>query len=126
MAGAPRKRSVLVDFVPFVIDHRHHDSADALRSLIIFQELSYGKEIAVVHHTDCGMLRISTDEIHAGTKNIPADMHFHEFNDIDEGVRRDVRWLKERVQEGALLEGTNVMGYILENETGKASRTRIR
>ena len=75
-----------------------------------------------MHHTDCGMLRISTEEIRAGPKNIPADMHFHEFSDIEEGVRRDVRWLKERVQDGALLEGTNVVGYLLENETGKASR----
>ena len=47
-----------------------------------------------MHHTDCGMLRISTEEIRAGPKNIPADMHFHEFSDIEEGVRRDVRWLK--------------------------------
>ena len=75
-----------------------------------------------MHHTDCGMLRISTEEIRAGPKNIPASMHFHEFSDIEEGVRRDVRWLKERVQDGALLEGTNVVGYLLENETGKASR----
>ena len=80
------------------------------------------KDIAVVHHTDCGMLRISTEEIRAGPKNIPEGMHFHEFSDIEEGVRRDVRWLKERVQDGALLEGTNVVGYLLENETGKASR----
>ncbi|KZV64993.1 carbonic anhydrase [Peniophora sp. CONT] len=94
-------------------------SADALRSLIAFQELIQGKEIAVVHHTDCGMLRLKTEEIHAGPKNIPAGMHFHEFSDLDEGVRRDVRWLKERVQDGALLEGTHVVGYILENETGK-------
>ncbi|KZV64992.1 carbonic anhydrase [Peniophora sp. CONT] len=94
-------------------------SADALRSLIAFQELTHGKEIAVVHHTDCGMLRLKTEEIHAGPKNIPAGMHFHEFSDLDEGVRRDVRWLKERVQDGALTEGTHVVGYIIENETGK-------
>ena len=44
-----------------------------------------------------------------------------EFSDIEEGVRRDVRWLKDRVREGTLLEGTNVVGYIIENETGKVS-----
>ncbi|VDB87150.1 unnamed protein product [Peniophora sp. CBMAI 1063] len=94
-------------------------SADALRTLIAWQELVHGKEIAVVHHTDCGMLRLSTEELHAGPKNIPAGLHLHEFRDIDEGVRRDVRWLKERVQDGALLKGTNIVGYMLENETGK-------
>ncbi|VDB82740.1 unnamed protein product [Peniophora sp. CBMAI 1063] len=94
--------------------------ADVLRSLIVFQELKQGKEIAVVHHTDCGALRISTEEIHAGPKNIPKDLQFHEFRDVEEGVRRDVRWLKERVQEGVLLEGTTVMGYVIENETGKS------
>ena len=65
------------------------------------------------------MLHMSTEEIHAGPKNIPAGMHFHEFS--EEGVRRDVRWLRDRVQDGALLEGTNVVGYLIETETGKAS-----
>ena len=77
--------------------------------------------MAVVKHTDCGALRISGEEIHAGPKNIPAGMEFHEFSDIEEGVRRDVRWLKDRVRDGTLLEGTNVVGYIIENETGEVS-----
>ncbi|KZV64994.1 carbonic anhydrase [Peniophora sp. CONT] len=92
---------------------------EALRSLIIFQEFCQGKDIAVVHHTGCGMLYVSPDAIHAGPTNIPADMQFYEFSDVEEGLRRDVRWLRERVQEGVLLEGTRVVGYILENETGK-------
>ncbi|VDB87149.1 unnamed protein product [Peniophora sp. CBMAI 1063] len=94
---------------------------DALRSLIVFQEFTHAREIAVVHHTDCGMLYVSSDKIHAGPKNVPQDMQFHEFSNLEDGVRRDVHWLQERVKDGALLEGTHVVGYLLENETGKVS-----
>ncbi|VDB87148.1 unnamed protein product [Peniophora sp. CBMAI 1063] len=93
-------------------------AADALRSLIVFQALTGGKDILIMHHTDCGLLRVSPRTIRA-SRHVPSGMDFHEFDDVESSIRRDVLWLKERVQEGALLEGTNVTGWLYETGTGQ-------
>lgn len=41
---------------------------DALRSLVISRRLLGTNEIAVVHHTDCGMLTITNPVLHAKVK----------------------------------------------------------
>src|SRR5438132_10550878 len=38
-------------------------SDDALRSLAISQQLLGTREIVVIHHTDCGMLTFSNDDL---------------------------------------------------------------
>jgi carbonic anhydrase len=38
-------------------------AADALRSVVISQQLLGTKEIVVVHHTDCGMLTFSNEDV---------------------------------------------------------------
>src|SRR5436189_5229283 len=40
-------------------------SEDAIRSLIISSRLLGTREFAVVHHTDCGMLTFSNDDLRA-------------------------------------------------------------
>ena len=41
---------------------------DALRSLVISQRLLGTNEIAVIHHTDCGMLTFTNPDLHAKVK----------------------------------------------------------
>ncbi len=40
-------------------------SDDALRSLVISQQLLGTREVLVVHHTDCGMLTFSNEQLRA-------------------------------------------------------------
>ncbi len=70
---------------------------DALRSLIISQRLLGTNEIAVIHHTDCGMLTFTNPDLHAKVKqDLGADstaIDFLPFSDVEESVREDVEFL---------------------------------
>jgi carbonic anhydrase len=39
-------------------------SKDALRSIIISQQLLGTEEVLIIHHTDCGMLTFSDSQLH--------------------------------------------------------------
>src|SRR2546425_6707141 len=43
-------------------------AADALRSLVISEQLLGTTEIVVIHHTDCGMLTFSNEDLHNKAK----------------------------------------------------------
>jgi carbonic anhydrase len=70
---------------------------DALRSLVISQRLLGTNEIAVIHHTDCGMLTFTNPELHARVKQDlgadSSDIDFLPFSDVEESVREDVAFL---------------------------------
>ncbi|KAJ5303278.1 hypothetical protein N7476_010077 [Penicillium atrosanguineum] len=92
---------------------------DALRSIIISQQLLGTREIIIVHHTDCGMLTF-TDEVIRG--KIRADLHqnvdhiaFLPFGDLKQSVLDDVKSLKE----SPLVLDVPITGYLYEVETGK-------
>jgi carbonic anhydrase len=74
-------------------------SQDALRSLVISQRLLGTNEIVVIHHTDCGMLTFTNDDLRA---KIAADLHadagdwdFLAFSNLEDSVREDVQALRE-------------------------------
>jgi carbonic anhydrase len=70
---------------------------DALRSLVISQRLLGTNEIAVIHHTDCGMLTFTNPDLHAKVKqDLGADssgIDFLPFSNVEESVREDVAFL---------------------------------
>src|SRR3954470_3418040 len=70
---------------------------EALRSLVISQRLLGTNEIAVIHHTDCGMLTFTNSDLHAKVKKeLDADsssIDFLPFTDLEESVREDVAFL---------------------------------
>jgi carbonic anhydrase len=70
---------------------------EALRSLVISQRLLGTNEIAVIHHTDCGMLTFSNRDLHAKVKTDlgadASDIDFLPFSDLEESVREDVAFL---------------------------------
>lgn len=67
---------------------------EALRSLAISQQLLGTEEVAVIHHTDCGMLTFSDTDIRDKLRaNLGADadhIAFLPFSDVDESVRADL------------------------------------
>ena len=67
---------------------------DALRSLIVSQRLLGTREVAVIHHTDCGMLTFKNEDLRAQVKReLNADaggIDFLPFSDVERSVRDDV------------------------------------
>jgi hypothetical protein len=95
---------------------------DALRSLIISQRLIGTREIAVFHHTGCGMVTFTTTQLRDIVRSSNAtseqieSIDFHEFPDVEAAVKSDVEWLKK---EPLILQETVITGWVYEVETGK-------
>ncbi|THV07286.1 carbonic anhydrase [Dendrothele bispora CBS 962.96] len=105
---------------------------DAIRSLIISQRLLGTREIAVYHHTGCGMVTFKSPGLrqlvkdsdpeafaHQENAKLIDEINFLEFDDLEESVKSDVKFLKE---SPLLMKGTKVTGWIHYVETGKATR----
>jgi carbonic anhydrase len=73
-------------------------SDDALRSLVISYKLLGTREFIVVHHTDCGMLTFTSDQLQEMLrKDLGADasgIDFLTFSDLDESVLEDVNTIR--------------------------------
>jgi carbonic anhydrase len=95
-------------------------SEDAIRSLIISSRLLGTREYAVIHHTDCGMLTFTNDELRgklqADTGVDASGLDFLPFSDLQESVREDVGRIRESPFIPAEVE---VSGWIYDVKTGQ-------
>jgi carbonic anhydrase len=93
---------------------------DALRSLVISQRLLGTNEIALIHHTDCGMLTFTNSDLHAKVKqDLGADstaIDFQPFSDLEESVREDVAFLQS---SPLIASDVPVRGFIYDVRTGR-------
>jgi carbonic anhydrase len=92
---------------------------DVIRSLAISQRLLGTGEIILVHHTDCGMLTFTDDQVKA---DIEADTglrpHFalEAFSDLE----RDVRQSIARIKASPFVPNKDsVRGFIFDVTTGR-------
>jgi carbonic anhydrase len=92
---------------------------DEIRSLTISQRLLGTREVVLIHHTDCGMLTFTDDELRqqileeAGIKP-----HFpmESFSDLEEDVRQSIA----RIQHSPFISHKeSVRGFVYEVETGR-------
>lgn len=93
---------------------------DALRSLVISERLLGTTEIVVLHHTDCGMLTFTNEQLAAKVKaDLGADVSgqdFLPFPDLEQSVRDDVTLLRN----SPLIPGDiPISGAIYDVATGK-------
>ena len=92
---------------------------DEIRSLTISQRLLGTREIILIHHTDCGMLTFSDDELKAQIhEEVGMKPHFsmESFSDLEEDVRQSVA----RIQASPFIpHKESVRGFIYEVETGR-------
>jgi carbonic anhydrase len=92
---------------------------DEIRSLTISQRLLGTREIVLIHHTDCGMLTFSDEELKAQIhEEVGMKPHFsmESFSDLEEDVRQSMR----RIQANPFIPHTDsVRGFIYEVETGR-------
>lgn len=110
-----------------IIRNAGGNAQDALRSLVISQQLLGTTEILLIKHTGCGMLTFqNSDAVGLVEQNLGAEAvkelqafggDFQAFGDLEEAVRRDVRALREtRLVKDEVV----VSGWIYEVESGKA------
>ena len=92
---------------------------DVIRSLTISQRLLGTSEIMLIHHTDCGMLTFSDDDlkqqIQADT-GIKPPFAMEAFSDLDEDVRQSVARIKA---SPFILHKEQVRGFVYEVESGR-------
>lgn len=115
-----------------VIRNAGGSAKDALRSIVISQRLLGTHEIAVFHHTGCGMLIFSTNELrdivkkadpgNSTTASQVDAIDFLEFTDVEDSVRSDVKFLQE---SPLVLKETSITGWVYEVETGKVCNRRV-
>jgi len=93
-------------------------SADAIRSLVVSQQLLGTREIVVIAHTKCGLHRADEAALRRRIEDstgAATDMGFGAFDDLDAMVRRQVEIL---AAEGALLD-VPIHGLVYEVDTGQ-------
>jgi carbonic anhydrase len=92
---------------------------DEIRSLAISQRLLGTREIILIHHTDCGMLTFTDEELKQQIhEEVGMRPHFsmESFSDLEEDVRQSMR----RIQANPFIPHTeSVRGFIYEVETGR-------
>jgi carbonic anhydrase len=101
-------------------------SKEALRSIVISQRLLGTREVAVFHHTDCGMLTFTTEQLKKIVKDAaPSDskvaeevdkLDFLEFPELEQSVKDDVEFLSKNP---LLLKETKITGWTYDVRTGK-------
>ena len=96
-------------------------SEDTVRSIVISQQLLHTRQIFVIHHTKCGLLNVTNDELRQ--KIGPAlgpratTMDFLPLGpDVTASVRQDVARLRDA---GVLAPGSEVHGYVYDVSTGR-------
>jgi len=95
-------------------------AADALRSLVISEQLLGTTSIVVIHHTDCGMLTFSNEDLHTKLRQeLQADadtIDFLPFHDVEQSVRDDVSLLRN---SPLIPRSVDITGFIYDVKTGK-------
>ncbi|KAG6997557.1 carbonate dehydratase [Physcia stellaris] len=107
-----------------VIRNAGGSSHEALRSLVISEQLLGTTEIVLIKHTGCGMLTFSNQDAHGVVaQNLGAEgeaeldgLDFLPFENLEQGVKDDVAFLKG---SKAIPDFVSVSGWIYEVETGK-------
>jgi carbonic anhydrase len=97
-------------------------SDDAIRSLVISTTLLGTDEFAVIHHTDCGMLTFTNDDLRkklADERGVDASgVDFLPFPELEQSVRDDVATIKV---SPLLPDGIEVTGWVYDVKTGAIS-----
>jgi carbonic anhydrase len=94
--------------------------ADALRSLIISEQLLGTNTIVILHHTDCGMLTFTDADIR---EKIRQELHtdadhiaFLPFSDLEQSVRDDIALLRS---SPFIPDSIEIHGFIYDVKSGR-------
>ncbi len=97
---------------------------DVIRSLAISQRLLGTREIMLVHHTDCGMQKITDDgfraELQAATGVAPA-FAIESFVDLEADVRRSIL----RIADSPFLLHRDARGFVYDVDTHRLTEVTL-
>lgn len=100
-------------------------SDDALRSLIISYKLLGTREFLVIHHTDCGMLTFTNDQLREQLlRDLNADaspIDFLPFSDLEDSVRQDVQTIRS---SPLIPNDIAVSGFVFDVKSGRLREVR--
>lgn len=100
-------------------------SPDALRSLIISYKLLGTREFLIVHHTDCGMLTFTNDQIRdmlkKDTGTDASSIDFLPFDDLEQSVRDDVATVRN---SPLIPDDIPTTGFVYDVRTGRLTEVR--
>ena len=122
--GEPRTRVAVVPCMDARIDvfaALGLDPGDAhvIRSLLLSQRLLGTREVMLIHHTDCGMLKFRDDELKQRLEaetGIKPPFALESFGDLDTDVRQSMA----RVRRSPFLASTEaVRGFVYEVHSGQ-------
>ena len=110
-----------------VIRNAGGNARDALRSLVISEQLLGTNEILLIKHSGCGMLTFTNNDAHAvvekslgkaGQQEL-SGLDFQPFPDLEKAVEDDVNYLKA---SRAIPDSVVISGWVYEVETGKVKQ----
>jgi carbonic anhydrase len=91
---------------------------DVIRSLLISQRLLGTEEIMLIHHTDCGMLTFTDDEVKQAIESetgLRPHFALESFSDLEQDVRQSIA----RVKANPFVpRRESVRGFIYDVATG--------
>lgn len=97
---------------------------DVVRSILISQRLLGTREIALVHHTDCGMLTVQEEELKAQIEaeaGAPPPFALEAFDDLVANVRQSIA----RIRANPFIPHTDqVRGFVYDVETGRLDEVK--
>ena len=92
---------------------------DEIRSLAISQRLLGTEEIMLIHHTDCGMLTFTDDELRRQIQDetgVKPAWAAEAFDDLEEDVRQSIA----RIEASPFIPRKDkIRGFVYEVETGR-------
>ena len=99
---------------------------DAIRSLILSTHLLGTRAIAVIQHTECGLMSITDEQfrwrLSTETGRDASHLEFHAFRDLEQNVRNQVR----RIRENPFLpRNIDTRGYTYDVKTGRLCEVQL-
>lgn len=95
-------------------------SDDAIRSLVISNELLGTREFVVIHHTDCGMLTFTNEQLREKLRDElgvdASSIDFLPFSDVAQSVRDDLETLRS---SPLLPKEIPVRGFVYDVTNGR-------
>jgi carbonic anhydrase len=91
---------------------------DVIRSLAISQHLLGTSEIVLVHHTDCGMLTFTDDEVKADIESktgLRPHFALEAFSDLENDIRQSIARIRH---SPFVLHKDSVRGFVYDVRTG--------
>jgi len=92
---------------------------DVIRSLLISQRLLGTEEIILIHHTDCGMLTFSDDQLKAQIRaetGLEPPFALEAFADLEDDLRQGIGRLRA---SPFIPTRDRIRGFVYEVETGR-------